>query len=420
MIAARRAAAEARARARALAFACSSRLSRSSSTSASSLAAPRSTAEFSSRRAAPASPRSTAAAPVCSSSSPSRCRSAIALRARSMYALARAWPRSRNSTRVQTLIAQFVLADEVVIEAGEQKALDPCVSVALRQFSRFGELVGTKRVGHRQCVQKMGSKFEGLWNRQRPARQTKSRRCDGRRTPVLQDPHADHRVDSQRQRRTARRRHRGAGRRDPRARPARDCSTIRPTPPTIARSSRWPATPPRVEAAIARAGRRRRPARSICGSISGEHPRLGAVDVVPFVPIEGVTMANCVALAKEVGAAIAERFARASLPLRGGLGRRRAQEPRGHPPRRVRRAGRQDGDRRLDAGLRSRRAASLGGRVRRRRPYAAHRLQHQSEHRPYRRREEDRRGDPAQQRRTPVREGDGRAGSTIAISRRSR
>jgi len=40
----------------------------------------------------------------------------------------------------------------------------------------------------------------------------------------------------------------------------------------------------------------------------GEHPRLGAVDVVPFVPIEGATMAECVALANEVGAAIAERF----------------------------------------------------------------------------------------------------------------
>jgi glutamate formiminotransferase len=41
----------------------------------------------------------------------------------------------------------------------------------------------------------------------------------------------------------------------------------------------------------------------------GEHPRIGAVDVVPFVPIEGVTMADCVALAKKVGAAIADRFA---------------------------------------------------------------------------------------------------------------
>ena len=40
----------------------------------------------------------------------------------------------------------------------------------------------------------------------------------------------------------------------------------------------------------------------------GEHPRLGAVDVIPFVPIEGVTMADCVALAKKTGAAIAQRF----------------------------------------------------------------------------------------------------------------
>jgi glutamate formiminotransferase / 5-formyltetrahydrofolate cyclo-ligase len=41
---------------------------------------------------------------------------------------------------------------------------------------------------------------------------------------------------------------------------------------------------------------------------SGEHPRLGAVDVVPFVPIEGVTMAGCVTLAKKVGAEVAARF----------------------------------------------------------------------------------------------------------------
>ena len=40
----------------------------------------------------------------------------------------------------------------------------------------------------------------------------------------------------------------------------------------------------------------------------GEHPRLGAVDVVPFVPIDGVTMAACVALAKETAAAVADRF----------------------------------------------------------------------------------------------------------------
>jgi glutamate formiminotransferase len=41
---------------------------------------------------------------------------------------------------------------------------------------------------------------------------------------------------------------------------------------------------------------------------AGEHPRLGAVDVVPFVPIEGVTMAACVELAKDVGREVASRF----------------------------------------------------------------------------------------------------------------
>jgi glutamate formiminotransferase len=43
-------------------------------------------------------------------------------------------------------------------------------------------------------------------------------------------------------------------------------------------------------------------------SHTGEHPRLGAVDVVPFVPIEGVTMADCVALAKDTAAEVASRF----------------------------------------------------------------------------------------------------------------
>jgi len=39
----------------------------------------------------------------------------------------------------------------------------------------------------------------------------------------------------------------------------------------------------------------------------GEHPRLGAVDVVPFVPVEA-SMAECVELARAVGAEIASRF----------------------------------------------------------------------------------------------------------------
>ncbi len=33
----------------------------------------------------------------------------------------------------------------------------------------------------------------------------------------------------------------------------------------------------------------------------GEHPRIGAVDVIPFVPIAGVTMEDCVAVARALG-----------------------------------------------------------------------------------------------------------------------
>jgi glutamate formiminotransferase/formiminotetrahydrofolate cyclodeaminase len=40
---------------------------------------------------------------------------------------------------------------------------------------------------------------------------------------------------------------------------------------------------------------------------AGAHPRLGAADVVPFVPIEGVTLEDCVAIARHVGAEIWQR-----------------------------------------------------------------------------------------------------------------
>jgi len=40
----------------------------------------------------------------------------------------------------------------------------------------------------------------------------------------------------------------------------------------------------------------------------GEHPRLGATDVVPFVPISGVTMADCVALARDLGRRVGEEL----------------------------------------------------------------------------------------------------------------
>ena len=59
----------------------------------------------------------------------------------------------------------------------------------------------------------------------------------------------------------------------------------------------------------------------------GEHPRLGAVDVIPFIPLEGATIKDCIALARKTGEAIATTFNipvflyedAASAPHRTGL-----------------------------------------------------------------------------------------------------
>src|SRR5437763_478578 len=40
----------------------------------------------------------------------------------------------------------------------------------------------------------------------------------------------------------------------------------------------------------------------------GAHPRMGAADVVPFIPIEGVTLEDCVAIARHVGQEIWKRY----------------------------------------------------------------------------------------------------------------
>jgi len=44
----------------------------------------------------------------------------------------------------------------------------------------------------------------------------------------------------------------------------------------------------------------------------GEHPRLGATDVVPFVPIAGVTMADCVEMARRLGERVGREL---SIPV---------------------------------------------------------------------------------------------------------
>lgn len=45
---------------------------------------------------------------------------------------------------------------------------------------------------------------------------------------------------------------------------------------------------------------------------SGVHPRIGAADVVPFVPLEGATLADCVMLARQVGQRVWEQL---SVPV---------------------------------------------------------------------------------------------------------
>ena len=44
----------------------------------------------------------------------------------------------------------------------------------------------------------------------------------------------------------------------------------------------------------------------------GQHPRIGAVDVVPFIPIKNVTMEDCIELARKFGKALAEKH---NLPV---------------------------------------------------------------------------------------------------------
>ena len=40
----------------------------------------------------------------------------------------------------------------------------------------------------------------------------------------------------------------------------------------------------------------------------GEHPRMGATDVVPFIPISGMTMQDCILLAEELGKEVGEKL----------------------------------------------------------------------------------------------------------------
>ncbi len=55
----------------------------------------------------------------------------------------------------------------------------------------------------------------------------------------------------------------------------------------------------------------------------GEHPRIGATDVCPFVPVSGVTMQDCVELAHRLGKRVGEELGASSyqviLPPKAGI-----------------------------------------------------------------------------------------------------
>ena len=71
---------------------------------------------------------------------------------------------------------------------------------------------------------------------------------------------------------------------------------------------------------------------------AGVHPRIGALDVLPFVPLGSASMDDAVAIAHAVGREIGETLAGAGLPLRGRVAPAAPAKPRSHSPRRPRRS----------------------------------------------------------------------------------
>ena len=86
---------------------------------------------------------------------------------------------------------------------------------------------------------------------------------------------------------------------------------------------------------------------------TGTHPRIGAVDVIPFVPVSGITLEKCVLLARQAGLEIWRRFgvpvyfyeAAASRPDRASVDNIRQGQFEG-----LREAARKDAARRPDVG----------------------------------------------------------------------
>ena len=67
----------------------------------------------------------------------------------------------------------------------------------------------------------------------------------------------------------------------------------------------------------------------------GAHPRLGATDVVPFVPLSGVTLEDCVRIAEWVAEEAWRRFKIPTYLVRGGGAQAGARQSGEHPARPV-------------------------------------------------------------------------------------
>ncbi len=143
---------------------------------------------------------------------------------------------------------------------------------------------------------------------------------------------------------------------------------------------------------------------------TGAHPRLGAADVIPFIPIEGVTLEDCVAIARRTGEEIWKRYqvpvylyeAAAQTPERQNLENVRRGQFEG-----IREDIKTNPARKPDFG-----EAALhpdGGRDDCGRAQVSGRLQRLPQHARRRDREEDRQGRALLQRRTALREGHGRS-----------
>ena len=159
---------------------------------------------------------------------------------------------------------------------------------------------------------------------------------------------------------------------------------------------------------------------------SGAHPRMGATDVVPFIPLEGTTMEQCVALARTLGERVGKELGipvflyerAATSPVRENLAdiRRGEFEKIREEIGTVARA---------HAGLRAAQVASDRGHGRDRRAPVSRRVQRLPRRRvEHRRRERGREGGARLLGRPQEREGDGargrRAGAGVDESRRHR